>query len=226
MSTTLAEPDPFPGEQGLVLTGIEWDQYVKINDALPDRRGVRMIFIDGSLTLLTPSRGHERFSDELDSVIKAVALGRGIEWEVAGSATFRLEAKEAGVEGDRTYYFGPNAAIMAGPIDIDLTTQPPPDLAIEVEVTHPSDKAIATYARIGVPEVWRYHARRRTLAFLVLCEDGSYRPAARSRNLPLLTPEDVLGQLRLADEIRVFSRWYAQLTEWVRVTLPPRGVEG
>jgi Uma2 family endonuclease len=226
MSTTLAEPDLFPGEQGLVLAGIEWDQYVKINDALPDRRGVRMIYIDGSLTFLTPSFGHERYSDELDSIIKAVALGCGIDWEIAGQATFRLEAKQAGVEGDRTYFFGANAAIMGAQGEIDLTTQPPPDLAIEVEVTHPADQAIATYARIGVPEVWRYHARRRTLAFLVLGEDGSYRPAARSRNLPLLAPEDVLGQLRLAEGIRVFSRWYAQLTEWVRLTLLPRAGGG
>jgi Uma2 family endonuclease len=226
MSATLAEPDLFAGEQGLVLHAIEWKQYVAINDALPERRGVRMIYIDGSLTLLTLSRRHDWLSDHLDKIVMAVALGCGIEREVAGSATFRLEAKEAGVEGDRTYYFGDNAAIMAGPIDIDLTTQPPPDLAIEVEVTHPADKAIATYARIGVPEVWRYHAPRRTLAFLVLGEDGTYRPATRSRNLPGLTPEDVLEQLRLADEIRVFSRWYAQLTEWVRLTLLPRADGG
>jgi len=226
MSTTLAGPDLYAGEQGFVLAGIEWDQYVKINDALPDRRGVRMIYIDGSLTLLTPSLRHERFSEEFDKIVMAVALGSGIEWEVAGQATFRLEAKQAGVEGDRTYFFGANAAIMGGQGDIDLTTQPPPDLAIEVEVTHPADQAIATYARIGVPEVWRYQARRRTLAFLVLGEDGAYRPAARSRNLPFLTPEDVLDQLRLAEEIRVFSRWYAQLTEWVRVTLLPRAGGG
>ena len=175
---------------------------------------------------MTLSRRHDWLSDQLDKIVMAVALGCGIEREVAGSATFRLEAREAGVEGDRTYYFGDNAAIMAGPIEIDLATQPPPDLAIEVEVTHPADKAIATYARIGVPEVWHYHARRRTLAFLVLGEDGTYRPVARSRNLPGLTPEDVLEQLRLADEIRVFSRWYTQLTEWVRLTLLPRAEGG
>ena len=66
---------------------------------------------------------------------------------------------------------------MSGPINIDLATQPPPDLAIEVEVGNPADKAIATYARIGVPEVWRLDVRRTTVTFLLLGEDGAYHPA-------------------------------------------------
>ena len=226
MPATLAEPDLFEGEQSLILYGVEWDQYVTFNDAFPERRGLRMIYIDGSLTLLTLSRRLDWFADYLDSIIKAAALGCGIEMEIAGSATFRIEGEKVGVEGDRTYYFGHNAEIMSGPIDIDLTTQPPPDLAIEVEVTHAAKKAIATYARLKVPEVWRFDARRRTLAFLVLGEDGSYRPSPRSRNLPLLTPEDALAQLKLAEEINSFSRWSAQLNEWVRLTLLPRAEGG
>ena len=226
MTATLAEPDLFEGEQCLVLSGVDWDQYVTVNDAFPERRGLRMIYVDGSLTLLTLSRRHDWFAYQLDKIVMSVALGCGIEQEVAGSATFRREGKKVGVEGDRTYYFGAHAEIMSGPIDIDLSTQPPPDLAIEVEVTHAATKAIATYASLGVPEVWRFDARRRTLAFLVLGEDGSYRPAPRSRNLPLLAPEDVLAQLKLAEETNSFSRWFAQLNEWVRTTILPRMVEG
>ena len=225
MTAILAEPDLFEGEQCLVLSGVDWDQYVTISDAFPERRGLRMIYNDGSLTLLTLSRRHDWFADYLDSIVKAVAVGCGIEIDVAGSATLRLEGNKAGVEGDRTYYFGAHAEMMSGPIDIDLTTQPPPDLAIEVEVTHAADEAVATYARLKVPEVWRYHARRRALAFLVLGEDGSYQPVPRSRNLPLLAPEDVLAQLKLAEETNSFSRWSSQLNEWVRITFLPR-VEG
>lgn len=228
MPATAIEPrvEVEEAEQHLVLYGIEWDQYITINDALPDRRGLRMIYIDGSLTFLTLSRRHDWFVDYLDSIIKAVAIGCAIEMDVAGSATFRVEGKKSGVEGDRTYYFGPNAEIMSGPLDIDLSTQPPPDLAIEVEVTHAADKAVTTYARLKVPEVWRFDARRVTLAFLVLGEQGSYQPAPRSRNLPLLTPGDVLAQLKLAEETNSFSRWSAQLNEWVRATLLPRAEGG
>lgn len=214
------------GGQHLVLDGIDWDQYVTINDALPDRSGLRMIYIDGSLTFLTLSRRHDWLEDCLDKIVMVVALHCGIEQEVAGSATFRLEAEKVGVEGDRTYYFGPHAEIMRGPVDIDLSTQPPPDLAIEVEVTHHADKAIASYARIGVPEVWRYDARRKTLDFLVLGQDGSYQVATHSRSLPLLKPEDVLGQMKLAEEMGSFSRWFNQLNEWARLTILRRIAEG
>ncbi|WP_435009816.1 Uma2 family endonuclease [Tundrisphaera lichenicola] len=214
------------GEQHLVLHGVDWEQYVTINDALPDRSGLRMIYIDGSLTFSTLSRRHDWFEDRFDKIVMVVALQCGIEYEVAGSATFRSEGQKVGVEGDRTYYFGPHAEIMRGPIDIDLSTQPPPDLAIEVELTHLADDAIATYARIGVPEVWRFNVRRKTLAFLLLGEDGVYHPAARSRSLPPLGPEDVLGQLRIAEETPSMTRWFAQLNDWVRVAILTRIAEG
>ncbi len=226
VATPEVEPRADTGEQHLVLHGIEWEQYVKINDALPDRAGLRMIYIGGSLTFLTLSRRHDWFEDCLNKIVMVVALHRSIEQEVAGSATFRLDAEKVGVEGDRTYYFGANAEVMSGPLNIDLTTQPPPDLAIEVEVTHPADKAVAAYARIGVPEVWRYDTRRKTLTFLSLGPDGANRPAERSRNLPLLKPEDILGQVRLAEKLGSFSRWFAQLNEWARTTIVPRLAEG
>jgi Uma2 family endonuclease len=226
IATPDVETEVDTGEQHIVLYGIDWEQYITINDAFPDRRGPRMIYIDGSLTILTLSRRHDWFVYYLDKIVTAIALGCGIEQEIAGSATFRLETEKIGVEGDRTYYFGANAEIMSGPINIDLATQPPPDLAIEVELTHSAKKAIATYARMGVPEVWHYEARRGTLAFLILGQDGSYQPAPRSRSLPLIMPEDVVGQLRLAEESGSFSRWYTQLPEWVRTTILPRAVGG
>jgi Uma2 family endonuclease len=111
---------------------------------------------------------------------------------------------------------------MAGPRNVDLATQPPPDLAIEVEVSRSASKALAIYARMGVPEVWRLDVKRGTLTFLALNEAGAYEPTPRSKNLPVLAPSDVLEQLRLAEELGSTSRWFARLADWVRVTLLPR----
>jgi Uma2 family endonuclease len=226
IATPEVETEVETGDQHLVLYGVDWDQYVTVNDAFPERRGLRMIYIDGSLTILTLSRLHDWFVDHVDSIIKAVALGSGIDLDVAGSATLRLETEKAGVEGDRIYYFGANALTMGGPINVDLTTQPPPDLAVEVVVTHPAGKAIAAYARIGVPEVWRLDARRGTVEFLTLGPDGAYKPVTQSRNLPLFKPEDLLSLLKIAEESTPFSRWSRVLDEWVRTTILPRMVEG
>lgn len=221
MAATLSRSEIARGEQSFDLPGVGWDQYVAVNDILADRPGVRMIYLDGSLTFLTLSRRHDWHSDFLDAIVKAVASVCGIEWEVAGSATFRRDL-DAGLEADRAYYFGPNAEVMAGPVNVNLATQPPPDLAIEVEVSRSAVKALAIYARMGVPEVWRLDVGRGTLAFLARDEAGVYQPVARSKNLPALAPDDVLSQLRLAEEMGSASRWYAQLPEWVRATLMRR----
>ena len=203
MSTTTIETAIEEDEQRLDLFGIEWDQYVTINDAFPERRGLRMLYLDGSLTFLTLSRRHDWHVEYLDKIIVAVACGCGIDMDLAGSSTLRAEDLKAGVEGDQIYYFGPNAEIMHGPVNIDLSVQPPPDLAIEVELSHSANQVMAIYARLGVLEVWRLDPKRGTLSFLVLGEDGAYRPATHSRNLPLLKPEDVSVQLKLVEEIRV-----------------------
>jgi Uma2 family endonuclease len=221
MSATLILPNVAEGEQRLVLTGINWGQYVTISDALPDRPCLRLIYLDGRLTFLGTSRRHDRLAERMGHLVVAVANGCGILWEPAGQATFRLEGRGAGVEGDKTYYFGVNAERMLGPQDIDLTTQPPPDLAIEVEVTHPADEAMATWGRLGVPEVWRFGSDHGTLGFWLRRDDGTYAPAVRSAGLSVLEPGDVLGQLRLAEELGS-ARWYAQLDGWVRDVLVPR----
>ncbi|HEX8203855.1 MAG TPA: Uma2 family endonuclease, partial [Isosphaeraceae bacterium] len=177
--------------------------------------------LDGRLTFLGTSRRHDWLAERLGELIKAVAHGCGILWEDAGQATFRREDQGAGVEGDKTYYFGLNAERMLGPLNIDLTTQPPPDLAIEVEVTHPADEAMRAWGRIGVPEVWRFDAEAGTLTFWLRRADGTYAAIPRGAGLPVLEPADVLGQLRLAEQLG-FSRWHAQLNAWVRDVLVPR----
>ena len=172
---------------------------------------------------MSPKRRHEWHENTLGRLVEAVALGLGIEWEDAGHTTYRREDVGGGVEGDRTFYFGVNAETMRGPIDVDLSTQPPPDLVIEVEVTHSADDSIAVWGRLGVPEVWRFHVDRGTLDMGVRQEDGGYRPVSRSAAFPELTPDDVLSQVRLAGELGTLH-WYSQLSGWVRgVLLPRRG---
>lgn len=224
MGTTLTPPEieTTDGEQRLVLSGVLWEQYVAIADALPDRPNLRMIYIDGSLTFLILSRRHDRYEDQLDNLIKAVARAFDIVYDVSGSATLRREGVGVGVEPDRAYYFGDHAFLMCGFIEIDLDSQPPPDLIIEVEVSHPADRAMAIHSRLGVPEVWRYDVRKNTLGFYSLSEVGAYISIGRSRYLPMLGPADVLAQLELGKSVVPFSRWLDQLSDWVRDELAPR----
>ncbi len=111
---------------------------------------------------------------------------------------------------------------MRGPREIDLTTQPPPDLAIEVEHTHPAKEAMIAWGRIGVHEIWRYDVKGRAASFWLRREDGTYGATDRSAVMPVLCPADVTEQLRLAETLGSTSRWHAQLGDWVRQTLLPR----
>jgi Uma2 family endonuclease len=221
MSVTLAAPKSVEREPHFVLDGIGWSQYVAISEALPDRPGLKLVYHDGRLTFLSPSRRHDWYSERLGNIVAAMAAGFEIELEDAGRATYRLQEPKAGVEGDKTFYFGAHAELMRGPLNIDLSTQPPPDLAIEVEVTHSADDAVAAWRRLGTPEVWRHNTDNETIRFLVLREDRTYADSPRSSAFPFLEPADIMGQMRLAEELG-FSRWFAQLPEWVHTVLLPR----
>jgi Uma2 family endonuclease len=221
MPPTLGPPDPEASGQQLTLYRVGWEQYVTINDALEERPGLRMIFCDGTLTFLKPSRRHEWLAGRLSDLTVAVASGLGILWEDAGRSTFRRGDLKVGVEGDKTFYFARHAEVMKGPRDIDLTVQPPPDLAIEVEVRRATDQAATVWGRLGVPEVWRFGPDAMQLDFGLLGEDGSYALSDRSRVFPTLAAEDVVNQVRLAARIGT-TAWYRQLDDWVRKDVWPR----
>jgi Uma2 family endonuclease len=223
MSAALTEPavKVSQAEMYLVIPRLKWEQYEMVTGAIGDRPALKTIFVDGRLTLLSPTRRHDWHERALGRLVEAVADGLGIESEPAGHATYRRKDVEVGIEGDETYYFGAHAELMRGPVDVDLASQPPPDLAIEVEVTHPADDAVAVWGRLGVPEVWRLNTKRWTLVFGLLQPDGTYAPSPRSAALPLLEPGDVLAQLRLAEQLGL-TRWRAQLDGWVRGTILPR----
>jgi Uma2 family endonuclease len=209
-----------------VLHRVNWDQYLAMSDALIDRHNPRMIYLDGSLTLLVTSRRHDWFAERLGQLVVAVAHASGILWEDSGQATYRREEVNAGVEGDKTFYFGEHARLMRGPQNIDLARQPPPDLTIEVELTHPADVAVTIWGRLGVPEIWRFDAEEMRVTFWRREDDGTYTVTDPSRVLPRLTSQAVLEQVRLADSLGS-ADWYAQLEQWARERFrqqpPPEG---
>jgi Uma2 family endonuclease len=97
---------------------------------------------------------------------------------------------------------------------IILEVDPPPDLTIEIDNKSDSSKALALYAQIGVPEVWRFKARTKKLWFGRLVGEN-YETIERSLNLPMLTPALVLVALDKMSEIgeTAADPW---LREWAR----------
>ena len=84
---------------------------------------------------------------------------------------------------------------MRGGKNYDFSTDPPPDLAIEVEVSHSADDAIEAWGRMGVSEVWRFDAANFACSFWNRRGDGSYQRTDRSMFLPKLGPDDVVEMI-------------------------------
>ncbi|MGE3822440.1 MAG: Uma2 family endonuclease [Isosphaeraceae bacterium] len=197
MTTGSTFPATESGEQRPVLGRTTWDRYQAVLEGLGDRPGSQITDLDGRLTLATPNRTHDRHENAIGRLVEAVATGLGISWDRAGHATFLREDLAGGVEGDDTYYFGANARIMRGPVDVDPASQPPPDLAIEVELTNRADDSAAVCGRIGVPEVWRLDLRQGSLNFGRRREDSTDAVVETSVAFHLPRPADVLDRLRL-----------------------------
>ena len=216
--------DPL-GDQRFVLENVSWEEYLAIHNAIAKSAGLKTVYCDGRLTLLTESRKHGWSGERLGQLVIELARGHKMKWEDVGTATFRRRAKKGGVEGDKTFYFGENAAKLKGSKNIDLNSQPPPDLAIEIEVTNSADEAMIVWGRLCVPEVWCLDPIAMECSFWARQRDGTYDEIDQSLAFPMLKPEDVIEQLRLADELGA-DEWFDGLGRWIRKVILPRKRKG
>lgn len=220
MATVATETDPLTLDMAVTLPGIGWDGFEAIARMKGDRSRPRLLYRQGSLTLVSPSQLHEQDEDRLDSVVKAVCCELAIPCTPTGATLFRRRDLDRGIEGDRTYYLA-NEPVARRDREIDLNVDPPPDLAIEVEVTHPAAEAVEIWRRLGVPEVWAHQARQPVLKILHLDDQGRYVESPTSRALPFLTAAEILRWVaRPRDEPE--SYWEIRLRRWVRDELAPR----
>jgi Uma2 family endonuclease len=116
----------------VVLGGVRWQTYEALLHDLGDRH-IRLTYDRGSLEIMAPLLRHERYAETLAQLVKALAAFARVRVFSAGSTTFRREDLERGLEPDRCFYIR-NADAVVGKLEIDLSTDPPPDLAIEIDI--------------------------------------------------------------------------------------------
>ena len=200
MTTETRRPKVIPSN---VLRGVDWETYLRLRKH-PGNGHLRMSYLDGTLILVSPQYIHDRYGWRFGIFLAAVCEGLGIPSQGTVSTTLRRKGpgprRGSAKEPDFGFYFRENELRMRSKDVIDLEVDPPPDLAIEVDNKADSSKTLPLYARIGVPEVWRYKARSRKLWFGHLV-DGDSVSAERSLNLPRLTPALVLFALEQINEM-------------------------
>jgi Uma2 family endonuclease len=220
MATVAIEPFVLSLDMAVTMVDIGWDGFETIARMREDRSGPRLIYAHGSLTLVSPSHEHEHGSDRLDRIVMAVCSELRIPCHPAASTLYRRQDLDHGIEGDKTYYVAHEGAVR-GKKAIDLNVEPPPDLAIEVQITHPAEHAVETWRALGVPEVWVYDGRRHSLKILHLDEGGLYAEAQASRAFPFLVIGEILAWVEQPED-EPESWWEGRLREWVRDELARR----
>ncbi|MBI5366155.1 MAG: Uma2 family endonuclease [Planctomycetes bacterium] len=198
-------------EQRFLLAAANWSIYGRLLDALDDRH-VFVTYDRGRLELMSPSPEHETHKSLLRRLIETLVLELDIDIRSGGSMTFRREDIDRGLEPDECYWIL-NEPRVCDHMDVDLTRDPPPDLAVEIDVTSSSIDRQPIYAALGVPEVWRYDGTR--LQVLLLQPDGHYRDSQRSSSFPFLPLPEFEQFLTVAIPLKENER-VRRFRDWVR----------
>ncbi len=151
--------------QRIILPGSQWCTYAQLLQDRGDSHAVLLNYDQGTLELMAPSLSHEHANRVLAMLVETVALASDVDLYPAGSTTFTRQDLARGFEPDSCYYIT-HAAAVRGKATIDLTTDPPPDLVIEIDITRSSLDKFPLYAAIGVPEVWHYTGDELTIVCL------------------------------------------------------------
>lgn len=167
----------------MVLHHIGWEQFERLLTDLGESRAARVAYDNGTLEIMTPLPEHEHFKETISDAVKDIADELEIDYESYGSTTWRQQLKMAGVEPDNCFYFQ-NEPKVRGRLDLDLSQgDPPPDVALEIDVTNKSLDRFPIYARLGVPEIWCYGSGQFKLYHL---RDGDYVEVEKSLALPAI----------------------------------------
>lgn len=197
------------GEQRILMHDIDWATYKRISEALGERH-FRLSYDGWNLEIMTKSSTHCWLSRLLGLFVLVLTEECNVTRLSCGDMTCDRDDLERGLEPDECFYLV-NEARVRGKHPINLQSDPPPDLAIEIDLTTDSRRRFGIYAKIGVPEIWRYDGKTATI--YQRQAEGQYVAVERSRYFTLLTAPDLtrfLGQREQVEEgalLRSFREW-------------------
>ena len=198
--------------QRVILKNISWQTFETILTEMGEDRVSRLAYDHGTLEIMTPLLPHEHNNRLIHNLIVALAEELNLNLKSVGSLTCKRPDRMRGVEPDSGFYIQ-NEPLVRNNKQIDLATDPPPDLVVEVDFTSSSLDRLPIYADIGVPELWRYDEPVIQIYQLL---EGQYIPCTLSptfANLPLTEiPRFLEESLKIGEipMLRAFRAWVRQ----------------
>jgi Uma2 family endonuclease len=203
--------------QHLVLEGVSWELYEHLLNEIGERP-LRLTYDNGELEIMSPLPEHEIAKAAVVKFVDVMLAELDLPYQDLGSTTFRRQLKKKGLEPDACFYIQ-SQPLIAGKKRINLPKDPPPDLAIEIDITSRSIARLPIYAALGVPEVWRYDGRKLSCLHL---EKGHYIEHEKSLAFPRLRVNDLLPFIQIAEEkgdqtaaMKAFRKWLWKQS-WVK----------
>lgn len=166
----------------LLIKDVSWSAYKGILAELGSDRSYRIGYSQGVVEIMAPLPEHEVAKVIIGDLVKVLLEELDLEFWSLGSTTFDQESMDAGVEPDDCFYIQ-NEARVRGKDRINLEIDPPPDLAIEIDIT--SRTRLNNYQALRVPELWRWNGKKLEINLLL---DGKYGESNISNifvNLPI-----------------------------------------
>ncbi|MCL1463124.1 Uma2 family endonuclease [Argonema galeatum A003/A1] len=197
------------------MENVSWEMFENILQSMAEGYAARIAYNNGILEIKMPLPKHERAKSIISDLIKLLLEELDIDCECFASSTFKREDMQSGVEPDDCFYIE-NEPVMRGKTEIDLTVDPPPDLALEIDNTSDSRVRFNSYQALGVPELWRYDGRELKIYLL---QDKKYVESNISPNFPGLPIAEIITQYVKQSQTAGRSPTMKAFRAWVREQL-------
>ncbi len=161
--------------------------YEQLLTQFGDRPIPRIRFRDNHILLMSPLPEHSNQVDILSDLIKILLRHNNIDWHSFTPLTLKLEG-QSGIEPDACFYIQ-NYQQILGKQRLNLSIDPPPDLAIEIDVT--SFTRIEDYIPLAIPEVWIY---KKGELKVYQFENNSYLATDTSQIFPDFSVKEIIPQ--------------------------------
>jgi Uma2 family endonuclease len=202
-----------PGDR-VLLTDISWQEYEQILEGIEEHRSAKLSYSNGILEIITPLFIHENATALIGDFVKILLDELKIDYESSGSTTFKNRQMNQGLEPDESFYIK-NCLAIRGKERIDLTIDPPPDLAIEIDIT--SRTQLDNYRLLGVPELWRYNGKRLQINIL---ENDQYIESQVSSIFPNFDLKSKIPQLLEQSKQIGSAKILKEFRAWVKEVKP------
>ena len=207
------KPSPEITTQRVVLSNISWQTYESLLAEAGDNRSSLFSYSQGVLEIIMPSDLHETVNCLLKRIVTALTEELDLKIKGFGSTTLNREDLKQGAEPDSCFYIQNVDRILGKRLDI--STDPPPDLVIEVDITSPSSNRFVVYTQLEIPEVWRYSGESVQIYQL---QNQEYVICDRSPTFPILSVA-MLNQFLQMAATQDDNAIIRSLRQWVRENL-------